>query len=155
MTRAAPSLQLRLLGLMFGVLAALWAATLALTLSDTRHELDELLDAHLAQSASLLLVQDADADEDVAAPDAPILHRYAPRVAFQVWRDGRLVLRSANAPALPFGPAARRVFAAYDHARRRTPGAGARRRVLAAYDQYHIHKRRSPRKERCRKRWWP
>jgi two-component system sensor histidine kinase QseC len=145
-----PSLQVRLLGLMFGVLAALWAATLALTLSDTRHELDELLDAHLAQSASLLLVQDADADEDVAAPDAPILHRYAPRVAFQVWRDGRLVLRSANAPALPFGPAARRggfafvdapgarwrVFAAYDPARRRQVYVGerldARGEILAA-----------------------
>jgi two-component system sensor histidine kinase QseC len=140
MSRAAPSLQVRLLGLMFGVLAALWAATLALTLSDTRHELDELLDAHLAQSASLLLVQDADADEDVAAPEAPILHRYAPRVAFQVWRDGRLVLRSANAPALPFGPAARRdgfafvdapgarwrVFAAYDPARRRQVYVGER-----------------------------
>jgi two-component system, OmpR family, sensor histidine kinase QseC len=140
MSRAAPSLQVRLLGLMFGVLAVLWAATLALTLSDTRHELDELLDAHLAQSASLLLVQDADADGDVEAPETPILHRYAPRVAFQVWRDGRLVLRSANAPALPFGPVARRdgfafvdvpgtrwrVFAAWDPGRRRQVYVGER-----------------------------
>lgn len=146
MSRAAPSLQVRLLGLMLGVLAALWAGTLALTLSDTRHELDELLDAHLAQSASLLLVQDADADGDTDAPDAPILHRYAPRVAFQVWRDGRLVLRSANAPALPFGPVARRdgftfvdvpgtrwrVFAAYDPARRRQVYVGER---LTARDE--------------------
>lgn len=146
MSRAAPSLQVRLLGLMFGVLAALWAVTLALTLSDTRHELDELLDAHLAQSASLLLVQDADVDEDVEAPDAPILHHYAPRVAFQVWRDGRLVHRSANAPALPFGPVARRdgftfvhvpgtrwrVFAAWDPARRRQVYVGER---IAARDE--------------------
>jgi two-component system sensor histidine kinase QseC len=140
MSRAAPSLQVRLLGLMFGVLAALWAATLALTLSDTRHELDELLDAHLAQSASLLLVQDADNDGDAEARDAPVLHHYAPRVAFQVWRDGRLVQRSANAPAQPFGPAAGRdgfssvraadapwrVFAAYDPARRRQVYVGER-----------------------------
>lgn len=141
MSRTAPSLQVRLLGLMFGVLAALWAATLALTLSGTRHELDELLDAHLAQSASLLLVQDADGDADVETPEAPVLDRYAPRVAFQVWRDGRLVLRSANAPVTPFGPAARRdgfsfvadagtrwrVFAAYDTARRRQVYVGERR----------------------------
>jgi two-component system sensor histidine kinase QseC len=150
MSRAAPSLQVRLLGLMFGVLAALWAATLALTLSDTRHELDELLDAHLAQSASQLLVQDADADGDVEAPEAPILHRYAPRVAFQVWSDGRLAQQSANAPALPFGPVARRdgfsqfddghgpwrVFAAYDTARRRQvyvgERLGARAEILSA-----------------------
>ena len=131
MSRAAPSLQVRLLGLMFGVLAALWAATLALTLSDTRHELDELLDAHLAQSAALLLVRDADADDDIETPAAPILHRYAPRVAFQVWRDGRLVLRSANAPGQPFGPtAARDGFSTY--------GEGETRwRVFGAYDVAH------------------
>jgi two-component system, OmpR family, sensor histidine kinase QseC len=140
MSHAAPSLQVRLLGLMFGVLAVLWAAMLVLTLSDTRHELGELLDAHLAQSASMLLVQDADADGDVEAPAAPILHRYAPRAAFQVWSDGRLVLRSANAPALPFGPVAGRngfsqfddgyghwrVFAASDTARRRQVYVGER-----------------------------
>lgn len=138
MSRTAPSLQLRLLGLMFGVLAAVWAATLALTLSGTRHELDELLDAHLAQSASLLLVHDA--DEDLEAPVAPILHRYGSRVAFQVWRDGNLVLRSANAPIQPFGPRAARdgfssfvdgdvhwrVFAAWDAARRRQVYVGER-----------------------------
>ena len=151
MSRTAPSLQVRLLGLMFGVLAALWAATFALTLSDTRHELDELLDAHLAQSASLLLVRDADADDDVVeTPAAPILHRYASRAAFQVWRDGRLVLRSANAPARPFGPTAARdgfstyadgdtrwrVFGAYDAARRRQvyvgERLGARTEILSA-----------------------
>ena len=140
MRRAAPSLQVRLLGLMFGVLAALWAATLALTLSDTRHELGELLDAHLAQSASLLLVRNTDAEDDVEAPAAPVLHRYAPRVAYQVWHDGHLVLRSANAPVQPFGPRAAndgfsfvtegdarwRVFAAYDAARRRQVYAGER-----------------------------
>jgi len=144
MSRTAPSLQVRLLGLMFGVLAAVWAATLALTLSDTRHELGELLDAHLAQSASLLLVHDA--DEDLEAPAAPSLHRYAPRVAFQVWHDGRLVLRSANAPMQPFGPRAAsegfsfftdgdvrwRVFAAWDAARRRQVYVGER---LGARDE--------------------
>jgi two-component system sensor histidine kinase QseC len=140
MSRTAPSLQVRLLGLMFGVLAAVWAATLALTVSNTRHELGALLDAHLAQSASLLLVRNNDTDEDLEAPAAPALHRYAPRVAFQVWRDGRLVLRSANAPMQPFGPRAAsdgfsfltdgdvrwRVFAAWDAARRRQVYVGER-----------------------------
>jgi two-component system sensor histidine kinase QseC len=150
MSRTAPSLQVRLLGLMFGVLAAVWAATLALTLSDTRHEVGELLDARLAQSASLLLVRGDGVDEDLEAPAAPILHRYAPRIAFQVWRDGRLVLRSANAPMQPFGPRAAsdgfsflvdgdvrwRVFAAWDAARRRQvyvgERLGARDDILAA-----------------------
>jgi two-component system sensor histidine kinase QseC len=145
MSRTAPSLQLRLLGLMFGVLAAVWAATLALTLADARHEVGELLDARLAQSASLLLVR-SDTDEDLEAPAAPMLHRYAPRIAFQVWRDGRLVLRSANAPMQPFGPRAAsdgfssfadgdvhwRVFAAWDAARRRQVYVGER---LGARDE--------------------
>jgi two-component system sensor histidine kinase QseC len=33
--------------------------------------------------------------------DAPSLHRYAPKVAFQIFHEGRLTLRSANAPLSP------------------------------------------------------
>ena len=33
--------------------------------------------------------------------ETPTLHRYAPRVAFQVFHEGQLVLRSANAPQTP------------------------------------------------------
>jgi two-component system, OmpR family, sensor histidine kinase QseC len=99
MTKPA-SLQGRLLALVLGMVLLLWGAAAALTWVDARHELDELLDSHLAQAAALLVAQQADIEGDHVA-DAPILHRYAPKVAFQVFHEGRLVLRSSNAPAWP------------------------------------------------------
>jgi len=96
------SLQGRLLALVLGVVAAVWGVTAALTWLDVRHELDELLDSHLAQAAALLVVQQAgEIEDDQPAVDAPSLHRYAPKVAFQVFHDGRLAMRSSNAPAQP------------------------------------------------------
>jgi len=100
--RLPRSLQGRLLVLVLGLVAVVWAATAAMTWIDVRHELDELLDSHLAQAAALLVVQQArEVDDDDHNIDAPTLHRYAPKVAFQVFHDGRLALRSANAPAGP------------------------------------------------------
>lgn len=94
------SLQGRLLVLVLGVVVIVWLATAVTTWIDVRHELDELLDSHLAQAAALLVVQQTrevgDDDHDL---DAPSLHRYAPKVAFQVFHERRLALRSANAPA--------------------------------------------------------
>jgi two-component system sensor histidine kinase QseC len=102
MSRAPRSLQGRLLQLVLGVVIAVWLSTVTLTWFDARHELDELLDSHLAQAAALLVAQQAselgDGEPDI---DAPILHRYAPRVAFQVFHAGRLALRSASAPLEP------------------------------------------------------
>jgi two-component system sensor histidine kinase QseC len=95
------SLQGRLLVLVLGLVTAAWLATAALTWIDVRHELDELLDSHLAQAAALLVVQQTREFEDDERVDAPTLHRYAPKVAFQVFHEGRLALRSANAPAAP------------------------------------------------------
>ena len=96
------SLQARLLALLLGLLAAVWLATAALTWSDVHHELDEMFDAHLAQAAGLLVTQAHDADDDDTV-NLPTLHRYAPRVAFQIWSDGVLWLRSAQAPQEPLG----------------------------------------------------
>jgi len=108
--RRARSLQARLLALVLGVVAAVWAAAAALTWIDVRDELDELLDGHLAQAAALLVAQQVrDLGEDDGGRhhdddhgvDAPSLHRYAPQAAFQVFHEGRLALRSASAPARP------------------------------------------------------
>ncbi|MDP1649016.1 MAG: ATP-binding protein [Rubrivivax sp.] len=102
MTRPAHSLQGHLLAWVLGVVASVWIATAALTWVDVSDELDELLDGHLAQAAALLVVQQAgEVEDDDRTLDAPTLHKYAPQVAFQVFHDGRLALRSANAPALP------------------------------------------------------
>jgi two-component system sensor histidine kinase QseC len=96
------SLQNRLLALVLGVVVAVWLVTAAVTWRDVHHELDELLDSHLAQAAALLVVQQTgEIEDDDRAVDAPTLHRYAPTVAFQVFQEGRLALRSANAPATP------------------------------------------------------
>jgi len=124
------SLQRRLLLLVLGVVSCVWLATAALTWFDARHELDELLDGHLAQAAAILVVQQADElEEEEHQVDAPSLHRYAPKVAFQVFLGGRLVMRSASAPSTPLsgtetpfrpgfdtvqlGDATWRVFSAY------------------------------------------
>lgn len=100
MIRPPASLQGRLLLLVLGTSLAVWLATAALTWRDARHELDELLDGHLAQAAALLVAQQARGEDDERV-DAPTLHRYAPRVVFQVFHEGQLAMRSANAPAQP------------------------------------------------------
>lgn len=99
--RLPRSLQGRLLVLVLLLVVSVWFVTAALTWIDVRHELDELLDSHLAQAAALLVVQQANDIEDDHRVDAPTLHRYAPKVAFQVFHEGRLALRSSNAPAEP------------------------------------------------------
>lgn len=96
------SLQGRLLLLVLGPVVGVWFVTASLTWIDVREELDELLDSHLAQAAALLVVQQAaEIDDDHPGVDAPTLHRYAPKVAFQVFHEGRLAQRSSNAPTDP------------------------------------------------------
>ncbi|HET7402532.1 MAG TPA: sensor histidine kinase N-terminal domain-containing protein, partial [Usitatibacter sp.] len=96
------SLQGRMLALVLTLVAAVWVFTAVTLWMDTRHELDELLDSHLAQAAALLVLDEAgEVEEEHVRDDAPTLHRYATRVAFQVFRSGRLVVRSANAPGRP------------------------------------------------------
>ena len=102
MKRWPQSLQGRLLAMVLGAVALVWLGAAAWTTWDARHELDELLDGHLAQAAALLVVQQArSGDDDDHGVDAPSLHRYAPQVAFQVWHEGRLTMRSSNAPREP------------------------------------------------------
>ncbi|AGU52969.1 two component transcriptional regulator, sensor histidine kinase [Variovorax paradoxus B4] len=96
------SLQGRLLSLVLGLVAGVWLVTAVMTWLDARHELDELLDSHLAQGAALLVAQQMQPpSEEERSIEAPVLHRYAPRVAFQVFHEGRLAMRSANAPSQP------------------------------------------------------
>jgi len=96
------SIRRRLLLGLLTATALAWLAALAFSYLDTRHELDELLDAHLAQSASLLVAQIGHEAEDIEIEDASQLHRYSRHVAFQVWYRGRrLILHSAGAPNTP------------------------------------------------------
>lgn len=128
MTLMPRSMQGRLLALTLGLVASVWLATALITWRDARHELDELFDAHLAQAAALLVVQQSQDVDDAHEVDAPSLHRYAPKVAFQVFHEGALALRSANAPALPMVPPG----GVFQDGLRTVPIEGVEWRVFAA-----------------------
>lgn len=108
--KATTSIQTRLLLLVIGSVLTVWLVAAGLTWGDARHELDELLDSHLTQAAALLVAQQGfehdrhehgEDHDDEHGLDAPVLHRYAPKVAFQVFHEGQLSMRTANAPARP------------------------------------------------------
>lgn len=89
----------------------------------SHHEIEEIYDAQLAQSARLLqgvLAQRAPGDNDWERlhqafdeamsrdgdGDGEVAHPYETRLTFQVWRnDGQLLMRSAEAPILDAPPA--------------------------------------------------
>jgi len=130
MRRLPRSLQGRLLVLVLGVVTVVWLAAAVFTWRDARHELDELLDGHLAQAAALLVVQQAGQVEDGEhSADAPVLHKYAPKVAFQVFHEGRLALRSPNAPEIPMARPGRHFKSGF----RTVDIEGTEWRVFAAY----------------------
>lgn len=108
-TTPVPSLQNRLLLILLSVVTAVWLGAALFTWWDASHEIDELLDSHLAQAAALLVAQqthvDNDDDDDVV--DVPSLHKYAPAVAFQVFHLGILVMGSPNVGIKPMASQAR------------------------------------------------
>jgi two-component system sensor histidine kinase QseC len=100
------SVRRQLLVLILTAVSVAWISAAAMSFRDARHEVAEVLDAHLAQTASLIRVQrDGDEREDedeVDTEHAPVLHRYGRRVMFQVWKDGTMLgLHSQHAPDTP------------------------------------------------------
>ncbi|MDO9054627.1 MAG: sensor histidine kinase N-terminal domain-containing protein [Gallionella sp.] len=105
------SLRTKLLLLLLAIISVAWLTTAVFIYFDAHHEIDELFDAQLAQSAQVLLAQaghdlkDAREDEDddgIATEIAGAGHKYERKIAFQI-RDehGRLLLRSASVPVDP------------------------------------------------------
>jgi len=93
------SLKQRLLLLSLTTVLVVWVAASLFTYFDAREEFEELLDAHLAQSASLLVAQSSHDLDEIETEHAPLLHKYSRQVAFQVWNEERVLrLHSANAP---------------------------------------------------------
>lgn len=104
---AARSLRGVLLRTILAATVIGWVAAAAFTWFDSEREIDALLDAHLAQSARLLIAQSAHELEEVDLEDLRALAPYGQKVAFQVWdARGRLVLRSADAPVTRFAATA-------------------------------------------------
>ena len=94
------SLKQRLLLGLLGVVAVVWLATAAYSYFDAAHEINELLDAHLAQSASLIVAQVGHDLEEIDLEHAPKTDKRARRVAFQIWERGTILrLHSADAPS--------------------------------------------------------
>jgi two-component system sensor histidine kinase QseC len=91
-----PSLRLRLLAGTLAIVTLIWLALSIFAWRESRHEAEEIFDAHLAQTAMLLAAFVGDeADElDEHLP----AHRYARKVAFQVWHGSKLLVHSLNAP---------------------------------------------------------
>jgi two-component system sensor histidine kinase QseC len=97
--------KLRLLGAVLAAVAAVWLVTAVLSYRDARRQIDELLDAHLAQAAALLVAQASHELDEIETEHSPALHPYGHRVAFQVWERGRtLRVHSADAPDTRLSP---------------------------------------------------
>lgn len=105
------SLRRRLLGRLLTLFLLTWALLAALSYFAARHEIEELFDAELAQSARVLLSLTRHELEEGQGEDAsPIVIGagavpYEEKIAFQVWRGEALLFRSSNAPAQPMSAA--------------------------------------------------
>jgi two-component system sensor histidine kinase QseC len=102
-----------MLWLMLPALALAWTAAAVTTYFDAHREVDALLDAHLRQSAKVLAARLALDVHDIGRGAARNHEdddddRYGSKVAFQARRaDGGLLVRSSNAPRVPFAGNAR------------------------------------------------
>ncbi len=110
------SIRLRLLLVLLFLFLTAWTAVALLTYEETRDEVIEIYDAHLAEAARLLLgisrheIEEAleagatpmsreQIDQEVAELEELLLgHPYATGMGFQVWESGNLVLRSSEMP---------------------------------------------------------
>ena len=91
MPRRPLTLTQRLVAMVLGFVLAVWLVTVGVAWFVTQHELYELLDAHLAQTAALLATGELEDDTTDVQVQAPVLlHKYQSRVAFQIWHKGRL-----------------------------------------------------------------
>ncbi len=107
-----------------------WGATTVVSYVDAKHEVDELLDAHLAQSASLLIAQAGRELDEIDVEHSPPLHPYERRVAFQLWEHGSVLrLHSANAPNSRLSPK--------DEGFSDAVADGVQWRVFSAWDAQH------------------
>ncbi|MHB1142977.1 MAG: ATP-binding protein [Sulfuricaulis sp.] len=103
------SLRRRLLLILLWSFAAAWLLLAAMSYFSAHHEIEELFDAQLAQSARVLLgltlhELEEENEPDIAGIDivgVPWGHKYEEKIAFQIWSGEKLLLRSPNAPVTP------------------------------------------------------
>jgi len=100
------SIQARLLIWLLVTFGILWSAITYTTYVQSTHEVEEIFDAQLAQAAAVLdqisLLGNVRNGQTEKQLEQEIYgHRYEKKIAFQIWRNGTLLLRSANAPSVP------------------------------------------------------
>lgn len=96
------SLKHRLLALALTTMTAVWLGAIAFTYFDARKEVDEILDAHLSQSATLLVVHASHELAEIRDGHTSSMHKYSRHVVFQIWEDGKVLkLHSPNTPEQP------------------------------------------------------
>jgi two-component system, OmpR family, sensor histidine kinase QseC len=96
------SLRLRLVSLLSIGLGVAWLVAAWFTHAESRQEIDGLFDAQLAQSAQVLLgTTRHELHERIERGDdeIPVSHEYEQKLAFQIWDERELLLRSTTAPA--------------------------------------------------------
>lgn len=98
--QSSGSLQLQLLAWALTFVGAVWLILSVVAWREAESEAEELFDAHLAQTAALLVILSREESGDL--PEELPSHRYARKVAFQIWTDkGKLLARSTTAPREP------------------------------------------------------
>lgn len=103
---AKGSIRRRLLALLLATLVVTWSVAAIVTYVDTHREVDRLLDAHLAQTTTVLAAQAGHELLELETDDLLEAGDYGQEVTFQVWEDGKhLLLKSADAPGTRFSTA--------------------------------------------------
>jgi two-component system sensor histidine kinase QseC len=99
------SIRRRLLFLLLSVICGVWGIVTYLVYVDTQHEVEELFDANLAQSAQVLLglLKHEMAEQDnIELQENLFGHRYEHKLAFLIRdSDGKILIRSVTAPLFP------------------------------------------------------
>jgi len=103
-----PSIRNRLIILVLGLFITIWGIMMTAAYLTSRHEIEEVEDAQLAQAMHVLhdlVAHEAREQEinniELDIPDNFQFHPYEKKLAFQVWVHGDLILRSGSAPAHP------------------------------------------------------
>lgn len=83
--------------------SSVWLLVTGLTYWSSQHEVEELFDAQLAQAAAVLAQFQHLNTNTQLTPKHNLAHQvnghqYEKKIAFQIWDNGKLMLRSASAP---------------------------------------------------------
>lgn len=101
------SIRARLLVTLLLIFTFTWLLLAILTFFESRHEIEELFDAQLAQSAAVLSELTHHNIDTLQREPAPKVekaiygHNYQKKISFQIWSGKKLILSSASAPLEP------------------------------------------------------